>query len=372
MTSVPPAIAAPVEAAAPPATGGGRAAIARATATAGTADPFAALVAAFTDATAEAAPVAGDVASAGAEEAAPAEPPAVAAALAALVALTSTTTSTTAAPAPEAEGAAPAEAEAVAVPELATAPLGADGGAVVLADTPLVEGLPAEPAQAVEATRPEPTQPVEAAPLAEDGLDVATPAEPTAAAADTAAPVDAPIGPDPAGSLPLPAPARLDAAPAPVEVRPADAPATSPAAPPPVHEQVVEVVRPLHQLADGTHRLSLRLRPDELGAVTIEVALHHGTMSVHLVGETAAARDALAAGLADLRAELERAGVRTGWLDVGAQTREDASPGRWGESPAGRPGTSGSLAGDAVASSASLAAPPPAPRTSDGRVDVRM
>jgi flagellar hook-length control protein FliK len=92
-------------------------------------------------------------------------------------------------------------------------------------------------------------------------------------------------------------------------------------------QQLATVVRPLRQLADGTHRIALQLRPAELGAVHLEVALEDGHLSMRLVAETVAARDALAASMPDLRGELTRSGIDVGSLDVGDQTMQgDTGP----------------------------------------------
>lgn len=85
-------------------------------------------------------------------------------------------------------------------------------------------------------------------------------------------------------------------------------------------EQLATVVRPLRQMADGTHRLSLQLRPAELGAVHLEVALEDGRLSLRATAENLATRDVLAASLPDLRAALARSGIDLGSLDVGDQT----------------------------------------------------
>ena len=85
-------------------------------------------------------------------------------------------------------------------------------------------------------------------------------------------------------------------------------------------QQVARVVRPLRQLADGTHRIALQLRPAELGSVHLEVALEDGRLSMRAVTDTVAARDALAAALPELRGELTRSGIDLGSLDVGDET----------------------------------------------------
>lgn len=85
-------------------------------------------------------------------------------------------------------------------------------------------------------------------------------------------------------------------------------------------EQLATVVRPLRQLSDGSHRLSLQLRPAELGVVHLEVALEDGVLSLRALAENLATRDVLAASLPDLRAELARSGIDLGSLEVGDHT----------------------------------------------------
>jgi hypothetical protein len=77
------------------------------------------------------------------------------------------------------------------------------------------------------------------------------------------------------------------------------------------------VLRPTKQFSDGTHRLSIQLRPDDLGAVTVELALHDGRLSLHFVAENRAAADTLRASMHELRSELETTGQRTGSFEVG-------------------------------------------------------
>jgi hypothetical protein len=85
-------------------------------------------------------------------------------------------------------------------------------------------------------------------------------------------------------------------------------------------EQLANVVRPLRQLPDGSHRIALQLRPAELGVVHLEVAFEDGRLSLRAVAENLATREVLAAALPELRAELSKSGIDLGSLDVGDQT----------------------------------------------------
>jgi flagellar hook-length control protein FliK len=82
-------------------------------------------------------------------------------------------------------------------------------------------------------------------------------------------------------------------------------------------QQVAEALREVRRLADGSHRLSLQLHPEELGAVHLEVALRDGRLHVRAVAETEAARSALERNLPELRSDLRDAGIRAGSLEVG-------------------------------------------------------
>jgi flagellar hook-length control protein FliK len=141
-------------------------------------------------------------------------------------------------------------------------------------------------------------------------------------------------------------------------------------------EQVATVVRPLRLAADGSHRLALQLRPDELGTVHLEVALRDGRLSVHAVTDTAAGRDVLAQSLPQLRASLTSSGIELGSLDV--STGEPGADGSTRD-PADRGGAMARQGGPSTARGAStplVPTPltPPAHRGSlgPGAVDLAL
>lgn len=82
------------------------------------------------------------------------------------------------------------------------------------------------------------------------------------------------------------------------------------------HQQLASVITPLSQRPDGTYHLALRLHPEHLGAVDVDVQLHQGTIEVHVQTQHAEAREILTNHLDDLRRDLEQAGLRAGTLDV--------------------------------------------------------
>jgi flagellar hook-length control protein FliK len=109
-----------------------------------------------------------------------------------------------------------------------------------------------------------------------------------------------------------------------------------------VVDQLVAHVSPLAGAAEGTHELTLELRPAELGAVRLEVTLDDGVLSVRVHADDPASRRLLAQSLGDLRHALADAGISAGSLDVGdphagAEARgrdgDRSSPGRGGDRP---------------------------------------
>lgn len=84
-------------------------------------------------------------------------------------------------------------------------------------------------------------------------------------------------------------------------------------------EQVLAVLRPTRRFTDGSHRLSIQMTPDDLGTVTIELSMHRGQLSMHMLTETQGAADALRSSLHELRADLEGSGQRTGSFEVAQQ-----------------------------------------------------
>jgi flagellar hook-length control protein FliK len=138
-------------------------------------------------------------------------------------------------------------------------------------------------------------------------------------------------------------------------------------------QQLASVVRPLRQLPDGSHRLSLQLRPAELGAVHLEVALEDGRLSLRALAENVTTREVLTASLPELRAELARSGIDLGSLDVGDHTFGAGSDAEQGSGPAS--GEPVQPRGDAPPAEATTLAPTPgdAPDTdSSTRLDLTL
>ena len=159
-----------------------------------------------------------------------------------------------------------------------------------------------------------------------------------------AAPVDDPL---PVADAPAPGAQPVVSAPAPARaetnvvgvVDGAPTPSAPPSETTPT-QQVAEALREVRRLADGSHRLSLQLHPEELGAVQLEIAMRDGRLHVRAVAETEAARIALEQHLPELRSELRDAGVRAGSLEVGPDTSgrdRSAAASRDPQRPSGAP-----------------------------------
>jgi flagellar hook-length control protein FliK len=111
---------------------------------------------------------------------------------------------------------------------------------------------------------------------------------------------------------------------APVSAPAATAPAqdvSGPAAPqapgyPSPASQLSAHIAPLRQEADGTHRLTVHLSPDDLGQVSLVAEVRDGTIHLELNGATEAGREALRHALPELREELNRAGFGNATLDL--------------------------------------------------------
>jgi flagellar hook-length control protein FliK len=107
--------------------------------------------------------------------------------------------------------------------------------------------------------------------------------------------------------------------PAPVTA-PAPTPATTATAPPPVAGQLAQPVAVLRGGPDGTHTLTVVLRPETLGPVQVQVTLDNGVVDLSLRGAHQHGREALLQALPDLRRDLEAAGVSCSRLDVDRDT----------------------------------------------------
>jgi flagellar hook-length control protein FliK len=198
----------------------------------------------------------------------------------------------------------------------------ASGRASAGGDQSTVPALGAEPAWAG-------LEPLSVPPVSPSG-DAPSAGPDRRAAGDTGA---APSG---ASQAVGPPPARpAEAAAAPATTTPAAAPAT-------VADQIVSAVVPLHGRGDGRHEVTLELRPDDVGAIRVEVSVEHQTVHLTLHAADPATGRLLSAALPDLRSALADAGLTAGHVGVG--TGGDGGTGAGahrpsgdGDRPSGRP-----------------------------------
>lgn len=92
---------------------------------------------------------------------------------------------------------------------------------------------------------------------------------------------------------------------------------------PTLPDQLIEVIAPLRRGPDGTHQLSIQLRPDELGEVLVDVRVRGTEVNVSLRADLAGTTDLLREALGELRTELEAAGFRSADLDVGQHRSQE-------------------------------------------------
>jgi flagellar hook-length control protein FliK len=96
------------------------------------------------------------------------------------------------------------------------------------------------------------------------------------------------------------------------------APASAPA--PRIAGQLVPHVAVLGRAGDGTHSLTVVLRPENLGPVQIQVTVSQGALDLTLRGAHEQGRAALLDALPDLRRDLQSAGLDCSRLDVDRDT----------------------------------------------------
>jgi hypothetical protein len=134
--------------------------------------------------------------------------------------------------------------------------------------------------------------------------------------------------------------------------------------------QIAHAVRSVQRDRDGSHTMTVRLDPPELGSVDIEVRVHDGRLSVHATVDSAATRDLLTRALPELRSALESHGLPTASLDVGARS------GSHGHADQDRTGGGDARpSGDDAATRRAIGDDSPHPRVDHagaGRVDLRL
>jgi flagellar hook-length control protein FliK len=169
-----------------------------------------------------------------------------------------------------------------------------------------------------------------------------------------------------------PAPAAVAVTPGGTAPTQGAAPSSSAAAPappaPPVAGQLAQQVAVFRGAPDGTHSMTVVLRPDNLGPVQVQVTLDNGVVDLTLRGAHDHGRDALLQALPDLRRDLQSAGLTCSRLDVDQDTggswtaQQQSSQQQTGQQQAAQQQTGGSLRGQGAGE--------PTPRPWTRSVDV--
>jgi flagellar hook-length control protein FliK len=98
--------------------------------------------------------------------------------------------------------------------------------------------------------------------------------------------------------------------------------------PEPVPAQLAAVLAPAAHQADGSYQVSIRLQPEDLGVVHVELRLEGGTVNVSMHADGDATRDMLRQNLGQLRQQLADSGLTTGHFDVSGGSDSHWSPGQ--------------------------------------------
>ena len=98
-----------------------------------------------------------------------------------------------------------------------------------------------------------------------------------------------------------------------------------------VASQLATVLAPAARQPDGSYQVTIRLQPEDLGAVHVELHLEGSTVNVSLHADGDATRDMLRQNLDQLRQQLESGGLSTGRFDVGSGPASDGEGGTTGQ-----------------------------------------
>jgi flagellar hook-length control protein FliK len=139
-----------------------------------------------------------------------------------------------------------------------------------------------------------------------------------------------------------------------------------------VATQLATVLAPAARQLDGSYQVTIRLQPEELGAVHVELHLEGSTVNVSLHADGDATRDMLRQNLGQLRQQLESGGLTTGRFDVGSGPASDDGGTTAGQEQAPtsmeRPGYHGPAgpASNAASGTAHISSP------TNGLLDMRL
>jgi flagellar hook-length control protein FliK len=148
----------------------------------------------------------------------------------------------------------------------------------------------------------------------------------------------------------------------------------------PVADQLATVLAPAAHQPDGSYQVNIRLQPEDLGVVNVELRLEAGTVNVSLHAEGDATGDMLRQNLGQLRQQLANTGLTTGRFDVSSGIGAGIGTGT-GTNQGGlwsgqeravattdRPGSDGSEQTETTAA----AGGPDIPSPTSGLLDVRL
>ena len=142
--------------------------------------------------------------------------------------------------------------------------------------------------------------------------------------------------------------------------------------PEPVATQLATVLAPASRQADGSYQVNIRLQPEELGVVHVELHLEGSTVNVSLHADGDATRDMLRQNLGQLRQQLESGGLTTGRFDVGSgpasDDKDNAARQEQGLAPMERP----AYEGPATTATSGNGGSPLVTSPSNGLLDMRL
>jgi flagellar hook-length control protein FliK len=142
----------------------------------------------------------------------------------------------------------------------------------------------------------------------------------------------------------------------------------------PLADQLAAVLAPAAHQSDGSYQVNIRLQPEDLGVVNVELRLESGTVNVALHAEGDATGDMLRQNLGQLRQQLTNAGLTTGRFDVSTGSGTGSNQGGLG---AGQERTGGAMDGPGYDGSEQTettvaASGPDTSSLSSGLLDVRL
>lgn len=145
----------------------------------------------------------------------------------------------------------------------------------------------------------------------------------------------------------------------------------------PLPSQLATALAPVARQADGSYQLSIRLQPEQLGTVHVDLHVDNGTLNVSLHAEGDTTRDLLRQNLPQLRAQLAGTGLSTGQFDVGDRPPPSAgwANASWanpGAAPSAKAGAAQRARPDDTAPAGPTTAASPSTGAASGLLDMRL